>query len=119
MQIVEHLHLQGVVAHGEVAVLGHDEVDADKAGLVGVHACLNGLKAEQRLRKDLLRRIAAQNLVDVADFHLAGGRGLWGAAVLDLAALGFGGAHFFAVGGHFVAQAEGEKFLAEAGQTPR
>ena len=64
VQVVQHLHLQRVVAHGDKTVLGHDEVDADEAGLVRVHARLDGLKAQQRLRKDLLGREAAQHLID-------------------------------------------------------
>ena len=44
------------------------------------------------------------------------GRGLGGPAVLDLAALGLGGADFVAVGGDFVAEAMVEELLAEGGQ---
>ena len=46
-----HLHLQPVVAHGDVAVLGLDEVHADPAWVGGC-----GLEAEQDLREDDLRR---------------------------------------------------------------
>ena len=73
--------------------------------VVGVHARLHGLKAQQRLRKDLLRRIAAQNLVDVANLHLAGGRGLRRSAVLNLAPQRLGRAHILAIRGDLVAQA--------------
>ena len=90
-----------------------------KPGSWASMAGLDGFKAEQRLRKDLLGRDAAQNLVDIADLDLAGGRGLRGAAVLDLAALGLGGAHIVAVGGDFVAQAERRASLSGgAGQNP-
>ncbi len=121
VQVVEHLHLQGIVAHGDEAVLGLDEVEADEARFVSllacrIHARLDGLKAQQRLREDLPRRKAAQNLVDVADLDPAGGHGLGTAAALDLAALGLGGAHQFAIGGDFLAQAEGEQFLAVPGK---
>ena len=43
VQVVEHLHLQRVVAHGEVAVLRHDEVDADQF-VLRVHRCLHRSK---------------------------------------------------------------------------
>jgi hypothetical protein len=46
----------GVVAHGDEAVLGLDEVDALRSPARGVHGGLDGFKAEQRLREDLLRR---------------------------------------------------------------
>ncbi len=80
--------------------------------------CLDGFKAQQRLRKDLLRRKAAQNLVDIANLHLAGGRGLRSSAVLHLAALSLGRAHVLAVGSNFVAQAVAEQRLADTGQSP-
>ena len=56
MQVVQHLHLQGVVAHGDVAVLRHHKIDAHPRILVRLHARLDGLEAKQRLRKYLLRR---------------------------------------------------------------
>ena len=74
-----------VLLHGDEAVLGHDEIDADKAGLAGVHALLYGFKSQQCLRKDLPGRKAAENLVNEANFDLAGGCGLGRAAVLDIA----------------------------------
>ena len=77
-----------------------------------------GFKAEQRLREDLLRRKAAQNLVDVADLHLAGGRGLRGSAVLDLAALGLGGARFARGRRPLRRAGPVQAASGEAGQTP-
>ena len=56
MQIVQHLHLQRVIAHGDEAVFGLHKVDADPGVVVRVHAGLDGLKAQQRLREDLLGR---------------------------------------------------------------
>ena len=87
-----------------------------QAGFVGVHARLDGLKAQQGLREDLFGGIAAQDLVDVADLNLAGGRGLGSAAVLDVAAQRFGGAHILAVNEDLIAQADGEQRIAVAGK---
>ena len=81
-----------------------------------IHAVLNGFKAQQRLRKDLLRREAAQNLVDVPDLDLAGGRGLRGSAMLNLPALSLGRAHVLAVGSNFVAQTVVQQRLAQLGK---
>ena len=78
--------------------------------------CCDGLKTQQRLRKNLLRRIAAQHLVDESDFHLAGRRGLRSSAVLDLAAQLLGGTHVFPVCGYFVPQPMIQQCLAELGK---
>ena len=90
MQVIQHPHLQGIVAHGDESILRLHEVDADEARFLAGHARLDGLKAQQRLGEDLLRRRAAQNLVDVPNLHLAGGRGLRSFTLLDLASPGFG-----------------------------
>jgi len=84
VQILDHLHVQGVIAHGDKAVFGLDEVDAYPGRLMRVDAGLDGLKAEQRLREDPLWRMFAEDLVDVADLNPAGRRGLRGFAVFDL-----------------------------------
>ena len=116
VEVVEHLHVEGVVAHGDEAVFGHDEVDADEAGFVGVEGLLDGFEAEEGLGEDLLGRKAAKDLVDVTDFDLAGAEVLWGSAVLDLAALVFSGADFVAAGGDFVAEAMVEELLTKGGE---
>jgi hypothetical protein len=36
VQIVEHEHLPVILGHGEVTILGDDEVDADDDGMSGV-----------------------------------------------------------------------------------
>ena len=77
VEVAEHLHLQRVIAHGDEAILGHDEVDADEPVVVRIDAGLDGFKAEQRLREDLFGRKAAQNLVDVADLHAGRRRAAW------------------------------------------
>src|SRR5664279_803769 len=33
VEVVQHLHLQAVIAHGSVAIFRHDEVDADEGGV--------------------------------------------------------------------------------------
>ena len=122
VEVIEHLHLEGVVAHGDKAVFGLDEVDADEARLVGVHGWPGWFQSQEGFGRRPARGEAAQNLVDVANFDLAGGRGLRGFAVLDLAALGFGGADVFAVGGYFAAEAGSSKSVwrgwAESGFQP-
>jgi len=116
VEIADHLHVQGIVAHGDEVVLWLDEVDADESRLVGVNGLLDGFEAEEGLGEDLLGREGAEDLVDVADFDLAGGCGLRGSAVLDLAALGFGVTDVRSVGGNFVEDAVVEEVLAEFGQ---
>src|ERR1035438_1441034 len=116
MEVVEHLHLQRVVVHGNEAVLGLDKVDADEARLMGVHCCLNSFEAQQRLGEDLLGRVAAQNLVNVADLHLAGSSGLWCSAMLKLAALRFSTSDNVAIGCHFGAQAMIKQRPSELGE---
>ena len=101
MQVVEHLHLEVVVAHGEIAVFGHNEVDADDVGIGR-----SDFKAEQGLGEDLLGRVAAEDLIKPVDVDVAGGRfGRRGVAVLDAVAVGFGAGELLHVGGDFVAQA--------------
>ena len=112
VEIVEHPHLQRVVAHGNEAVLGLNEIDADEAGLMRVHRCLDGFEAQQGLGENPLGSAAAQNLVDIANLDLAGGCGLWGCAVFYLAAQGFDVANLFPAGGDFIAQAAVEERFA-------
>ena len=119
VQIVDHLHLQGVIAHGDEAVFGLHEVDADPGRLVRVHAGLYGFETKQGLGEDVFRREPAQDLVDVADFDLAGWYALGSSAVFDLKALGFGGADILAVSGDFVAKAMVEEGLAHLGEVWR
>ncbi len=70
VQVVEHVHLQAVVAHGEIAVFGLDEVDADDIGIGG-----GQFEAEQRLREDLLGRFLTLDLIEEA--HGDAGRRGW------------------------------------------
>ena len=56
MQEADHAHVLLVVGHRDGAVFGHHEVDAHDARISGGH-----LKAEQRLREDLLLRKSAQH----------------------------------------------------------
>ncbi len=55
MQILDHLHLQGVVAHGNEAVFGHYKIDADPGVVMSIHGGLHRLKTQKRLRENLLR----------------------------------------------------------------
>ena len=71
------------------------------------------LKTQQRLRENLLLRKSAQDLVQIPDRDLAGRRFLRLAAMLDLAAGGFGCIARGAGHGNFVAQAVRQKFRAK------
>ncbi len=104
---VQHLHLQAVVAHGNVAILGLDEVHAYPAWVGG-----GGLKAEQHLREDNLRRQAAQDLVNKANFDRACGLGVDVAAMLALFAVSFSAIKSCGYGGQAVLDTGGEQFLA-------
>ena len=70
---------------------------------MGVHACLDGFEAQQRLGEDLLRLRAAQNMVDVANFNLAGRCTLCSVTLFDLAASCLGRAHVVLIRCHFIA----------------
>ena len=67
VQEPDKFHLQGVVGHRCVAVFGHDEIDADDAGIDG-----GGLKSEEGLGENLLAREAAKYLIEETDLDLAG-----------------------------------------------
>ncbi len=113
MEVVEHLHLQGVIAHGDEAVLRHDKIHAHKTVVVLLDALLHGFKSQQRLREHLLRRPAPQDLIDVSNLNPACGRGLWRSAVFQFAAACFHLADMLAIDGDLVAQAEIEQRLAQ------
>jgi len=112
VQVVQHEHLEVVVAHGEIAIFGHDEVEAYDVGIGGGY-----FEAKEGLREDLLRWVAAEDLVQPVDADVAGG-GLAGAgvAVLEGVARGLGIGELFHIGGDFIAQAGGEELIAELGQ---
>jgi len=112
VEIVDHLHVQGVIAHGEEAVFRHDEVEANPGVVVRIHRGLHGFKTKESLGEDLFGRVAAEDLIDVADGDLAGGRGLGRAAVLDLLAAGFGIADVGEIGSDVVAETLREKRIA-------
>jgi hypothetical protein len=66
VQVVEHLHLQVIIPHGDFTVLRHHKVDPHHVAVNRSH-----LKAEQRMRKYLLRRMSAQHLVEEVNPHTA------------------------------------------------
>ncbi len=113
VEVVEHEHLTVIFGHGEIAVFGHHEVDADDMGMARIELGLNGLKAEKGLREDLLRREATKNLVEKANLNRTGARGCRRTALLDavpgIESIG----ELFAIGGHHIAEAAGEKLIAE------
>ena len=63
------------VVDGDVPVFGHDEIQANEAGIGG-----GEFEAEHDLREDGFVRQAAQNLIKVADGDAASGFGVGGAA---------------------------------------
>ncbi len=67
VEVVEHLHLEAVVLHGDAAVFGHDEIEADDVGVSGGY-----FKAQEGLGEDLLGREAAEDLVEPMDGDEAG-----------------------------------------------
>ncbi len=108
VQEADHAHLQSVVGHGDVAIFGHHEIDADDARVGG-----GDFETEQSLRENLLGGKSAQNLVDVTELHGAGGGWIGLVAAFGLAADGFGFVEIGARYGDVVAQAFGEKLIAE------
>ena len=65
-QVLDHLHLQRVVAQRDGIVLGLDEVHADVAGIAALQ-----LEAEQQVREDDLGARRTAHLEVVADLHRA------------------------------------------------
>ena len=59
VQVVEHQHLSVILGHGIAAIFGANKIDADDIGIGG-----GEFEAEEGLGEDLLRREAAENLVD-------------------------------------------------------
>ncbi len=64
----DHAHVQGVIGHGSVAVFGHDEIDADVAGIDG-----GEFKTEKRLRENNFLWKTTKHLTEEADLHLTSG----------------------------------------------
>ncbi len=111
VQVVEHKHLAVILAHGEIGVLGLNEVEPDHVRIGG-----GDLKGQQRLREDLLRRKGAQYLVEDAHLDRAGGCGARIATVLDAFTIGEVPVDLFTIGYDFVAQPGGEEFVAQSGK---
>src|SRR5215469_13885204 len=67
MQVIKHLHVQVEVAHGNVPVFRHAQVQPD-------HTRINRsqLEASENLRKYLLWRKPAQHLIKIAKGGIAG-----------------------------------------------
>ena len=108
VQEADHAHLQCVIGHGNVAVFRHHEIDADDARVGG-----GDFETEKRLREDLLGRKSAQNLIEVAELHGAGGGWIRLVAAFGLAADGFGFIEIGARSCNVVSQAFCEKLIAE------
>jgi hypothetical protein len=111
VEVVEHLHLEVVVLHGDAVVFGLDEVDADEVGVGG-----GDFKAEEGLGEDLLERKGSEDLIEEVDFDGAAGSGGGSIAVLEVVADGFGFGDVFAIVGDFIAEASGEELCAKLGE---
>ncbi len=98
-RIRDHLHVQRVIVHRDVAIFGHHEINSDDARIGG-----SDFEAEERLREDLLFRKAAQHLIEIADLDAARGRRIGCAAVLAFAAHGLGLIEVRAGDGDIIAQ---------------
>ena len=85
MEKFDDAHMQRVIGHGRVAVLGHNVIYADDAR-VG----RSGFKADKCLRKHLFFGEAAKDLIEVADFDMAGRSFVLFATVFELSANRFG-----------------------------
>ena len=80
----DDVHVQGVIGHGGVAVLWHDEVDADESRIGH-----GGFKAEQGLGEDLLLREAAEDLAEETDLDAARGSGIGAITMFEPCAKSF------------------------------
>ncbi len=109
VQIIEHVHLQAVIAQGDIAVFRLNVVQADDVGVLR-----RNFEGEEGLRKDLLGRVTAQHLIEKADRDLAGRCGIRLAAVLHALATGERGVERLAAAGDAGAKDRiGEELLAE------
>ena len=116
VEVIEHAHLAGVLAHGEEVVFGLDEVDAHDVRVGGVRLGGGDFEAEEGLGEDLFGRVGAEDLVEKADFDGAGAGGIGLVAVLDLLAGAEGLGEVGAVGRDFFAEAGGKEFVAKGGE---
>src|SRR4029077_7832577 len=108
MQEIEDAHMCAVIAHRNVAVLGHHVIDADHARI-----SRSRLETKQRLRKHLFLRKTTQHLINETDLHAARGSFIWLAAVSALAAQGLRRVEMLECPRHIVAQSASQKFLAQ------
>src|SRR5678815_503906 len=76
VQVVENAHVQIEVAHGNVPVFRHDQVQSDKA-----RVCLGQFESQENFCKDLLARKPAQDLIEKSDRDLTSGIGFRSAAL--------------------------------------
>ena len=90
------------VAHRDVSIFGHHQIQADYARVSAGH-----FKARQNLCEDLFGRKAAQDLVKIADRHLATWIGLRGVAMQRFIGLGVGGIELLAAGGNHIGHTPG------------
>ena len=113
VEVVEHAHLARVLAHGEEVVFRLDEVETDDDRVRCRCLGSGDLKGEQGLGEDELGLMGTEHLVEEADLDRAGWRGVRLSAVLDGVARSKGVGEVLAIGRDVVAEAVGEKLVAE------
>ena len=101
-------HVQCVVRHRRVAVLGHDQIYAHE-----LRISRSRLKAEQCLREDLLLGEAPQNLAEIADLDMAGGSRVRLHTAFTLQSESFSLVEARLGKGHVVAQSVRQQFVAQ------
>jgi len=107
VQGIDHLHVKAIVGHGDVAVFGLDEVDADDARVGG-----GEFEAEQDLCEDAVGRHGAEHLVEIPNLNRAGGLGVWLAALFEFIPFALRPIEVSADRGNCAAQAGIEQELA-------
>src|SRR5260370_8934992 len=104
----DHAHVQSIVIHRRESILMHRQIDAHESRIR--RSCL---KAEQRLRKDLLLRESSQHLAKITNLDAARRSGVRLSAVLSLRAQLFGLVQAGLRDGYFVAQSACQQRIAQ------
>jgi hypothetical protein len=78
VEVIQHEHLAVIFGHGQVAVFGHDEVEAENARIDR-----GDFEGQEGLGEDLLRREASENLIKEPYLDGAGFDGVGSATVFD------------------------------------
>ena len=66
MKVIQHLHMEGKIHHGNIVVFRHHEIQTHKSRISG-----NQFESGENLSKDNLPRQPPQNLIKIADSDAA------------------------------------------------